>query len=121
MKYIGNKNKLIKWIFEILINENISFVNKTVLDGFLGTGAFSKAALEKGAKKVYGCDLLKSMCLYATYNVCGTEDYSINKVKESFLRNNVNNGYFYMNFSTDSNRNYFSNDNAKKIDSMLLQ
>lgn len=119
MKYIGNKNNLIQWIIYILSNEKIYLKNKIILDGFLGTGAFSKVAIKEGAKKVYGCEILKSMCFYSTYNVLGINEKSFAKIRESFLDKKINNGYFFKNFSTESKRNFFSNENAKKIDSML--
>lgn len=119
MKYIGNKNKLMPWINKVLNDEGIEIKNKLILDGFLGTGAFSKYAFEKKAKKIYGCELLTSMCFYSNYNVYGISKESFEKVKASFLKKKENKAYFYKNFSTDSKRNFFSNDNAKKIDSML--
>lgn len=121
MKYIGNKDKLMNWINEILIQENITFENQTVLDAFLGTGSFSKNILEKGVKKIYAYELLKSMCFYSKYNIFGIKNASFLKVKEAFLQKNNSEHYFYKFFSTNSKRNYFSDANAQKIDSMLQQ
>lgn len=119
MKYIGNKAKLMDWINEVLKEENIVLKDKIVLDGFMGTGSFAKNAIDAGAKKIYGCELLKSMCLYAKYNILGIKYNEFLNVKKAFLENTNKEGYFYKNFSTNSGRNFFSNENSKKIDSML--
>lgn len=129
MKYIGNKKRLLDFIEECLIKEQIDINKKNVIDLFSGTGSVSSYFLSKECN-VISCDNM-------TYSIA--EQYRINYFKKNpkfeelkHITNSnqlndileyLNNlegelGYFYNNFAPSgiSERKYFSDYNAKKID-----
>lgn len=119
MDYIGSKEKLNDWIFsKILINFSTKQIENLVfVDACSGSGAVSRYAANLGLK-VISNDLLKfSQCV-----VIGSTSLPKNKIKivdkHIEIMNNLSgkSGFFYKNYSANSGRLYFSNNNAKKID-----
>lgn len=131
MKYIGNKTRLLDFIQESLKSSNIDIKDKTVIDLFSGTGSVSNLFLKNNCT-VISCDIM-------TYSIA--EQYRINYFRNepTFLElkkeynlytldevlNYLNNlteieGYFFNNYAPSgvSKRQYFSDSNAKKIDSI---
>jgi len=132
MKYIGNKTRLLPFIEECLIAEEIEYNNVSVIDLFAGTGSVSKFF------KAHGC-IIKT-CDFMTYSIA--EQYRtiffdtepvFNELEEVIgdegsLKNvleYLNNlpeisGYFFENFAPSGacQRQYFTNNNARKIDAI---
>lgn len=131
MKYIGNKTRLLDFIQESLKSSNIDIKDKTVIDLFSGTGSVSNMFLKNNCT-VISCDIM-------TYSIA--EQYRINyfrneptflELKKNYnlytldeVLNYLNNltgveGYFFNNYAPSgiSKRQYFSDFNAKKIDSI---
>lgn len=130
MKYIGNKTRVINFIKSSLEENEIKYNNIKVIDLFAGTGSVSKFFLQNNCN-VISCDNM-------TYSIC--EQYrtnyfrrepnfkeideinngTLNEVLE--LLNNLNGekGYFYENYAPEGKygRQYFSNNNAQKIDAI---
>ena len=131
MKYIGNKTRVLDFIKDCLHKNNINYKNKKVADLFAGTGSVSNFFLQNGCE-VLSCDNM-------TYSI--VEQYRINyfKLEPDFVElNNIihgktlddvlkhlnglkgKKGYFYDNYAPSGkyNRQYFTDDNAMKIDSI---
>lgn len=131
MKYIGNKTRLLDFIQESLKSSNIDIKDKTVIDLFSGTGSVSNMFLKNNCN-VMSCDIM-------TYSIA--EQYRINyfrneptfsELKKDYdlytldeVLNYLNNldeieGYFFNNYAPSGiyKRQYFSDFNAKKIDSI---
>ena len=60
MNYIGNKRKLLRWIYKSLNEENISLENYNVFDCFAGGGSFSLFSKKCGCPIVVTNDLMKN-------------------------------------------------------------
>ncbi len=131
MKYIGNKSRLISFIENSLISSKIEFKNKKVADLFSGTGAVSNFFLRNNCS-VFSCDNM-------TYSIA--EQYRVNyyneepkfpELKQIINSENLDDvikylnnlepveDYFYNNYAPSGlyKRQYFSDINAKKIDSI---
>lgn len=131
MKYIGNKTRVLDFIENCLEQSKINYKEKKVADLFSGTGSVSNFFLKNGCD-VYSCDNM-------TYSI--TEQYRVNYyssepefdeikniVKGNRLDdvlNYLNNltpikGYFFDNYAPSGKykRQYFTDENAKKIDSI---
>lgn len=131
MKYIGNKTRILDFIESCMKKSNIDYKNKKVADLFSGTGSVSGMFLRNGCD-TYSCDNM-------TYSIC--EQYRTNfyKVEPTFkeLEKIVGSksvddvllflnklegtkGYFYENYAPSGKykRQYFSDKNAMKIDSI---
>lgn len=131
MKYIGNKTRLLDFIQESLKSSNINFKGKTIIDLFSGTGSVSNMFLK------YNCTVIS--CDIMTYSIA--EQYRINyfKTEPTFpelkkdyklftldeVLNYLNNlpeieDYFFNNYAPSGlyKRQYFSDSNARKIDSI---
>lgn len=130
MKYIGNKTRVLDFIENCMKKSKIDYKNKKVADLFAGTGSVSNFFLRNGCK-VYSCDNM-------TYSIC--EQYRVNyysvvptfkELKEykieslSDVLKYLNNlegkkGYFYDNYAPSGSfkRQYFSDENAMKMDSI---
>ena len=111
-RYIGNKHKLIEWIFSI-INKECS--GNSFADVFAGTGAVSAVAT-KHFKKVLLNDFLHSN--YIIYRAFfGKEAWDKNKI-DSIIKsyNNIYGGDLEDNyFSKNFGGKFFSNNSAKII------
>lgn len=131
MKYIGNKTRLLNFIESSIKKSKIKYSNVFVADLFSGTGSVSNFFLNNSCR-VYSCDNM-------TYSIA--EQYRINyfntypKFEEiakiiggSSLDDVLNylnslspkKGYFYDNYAPSGKykRQYFSDKNAMKIDSI---
>jgi adenine-specific DNA methylase len=60
MNYIGNKRKVVKWIYKSLKEEGIVLENYNVFDATAGSGSFSLFCKKIGCKTVISNELLKS-------------------------------------------------------------
>ena len=125
MNYIGSKYKLSSWIqkeVKHVVGDDLS--QKTFCDIFAGTGIVGRV-FKKDVKQVIANDLeYYSYVLNRNYignhqEIKGKEDY-IDKLNSLPLRDD---GFIYQNYcaGSGSNRNYFSDENGKKIDTIRIQ
>ena len=130
MKYIGNKTRLLDFIYESLIEDSVPIAG-TLCDIFGGTGSVGRFFKEKGMS-VISNDIMTYSFYHQYTNVYLN---TIPKFKKLFggdiskIINYLNNippkehGYVFENFapSGEAGRQYFSDDNAKKIDAVRDQ
>lgn len=121
MDYIGSKEKLNKWIFNCLEKyfSKDNWKNLTFLDACSGTGSVSKYAIRAGFKNIISNDIM----FFSYPLIKGYVSVSINNI-DSIRKhiNNINNldgieGFFFKNYSESNQRLYFTDYNAKRIDS----
>ncbi len=112
-RYIGNKAKLVDWIFSIIKHETKN-VN-SFFDVFAGTGVVANRAL-KQFDKVYVNDILHSNNhIYNAFFL--DQEWDKNKISEyisrynNILADNIKDNYFSLNFGNK----FFDHDTAKKI------
>lgn len=118
MTYLGSKTKLKNFIFDVLKRENINLDNKTVLDGFAGTGNFTKLLLSQFTPKtIYLVEKIKAMSYYQQYNLYGLKDKDYEMVIDAFKSNRAEKAYFQKYYSAE--RNYLSAENARCLDNAL--
>lgn len=133
MRFIGNKEKLVSRIYEILSSKNI--VGNSFFDLFSGTSNVAKFFKTQGYQ-VFSSDLLYfSYCLQQAY-IKNNKELEFNKL-ESIVNiknaidylSNINGveGFIYNNYtlegtaSLEKQRMYFTADNAKKIDAIRIK
>jgi len=125
MNYIGSKFKLSAWLKEEIISvAGNDLSDKIFCDIFAGTGIVGRV-FKKDVKQVIANDLeYYSYVLNRNYiaNHTGIED------KDDYIDelNNlplIDNGFIYQNYciGSGSGREYFSDENGKKIDSIRTQ
>lgn len=118
MDYIGSKEKLNDWIFGIIKKSNPNYESLIFLDACSGSGSVSRYAVNEGFKKVIANDLMKFPSVIALGSISITEK-EMEKAKEEILKINKikgKKGFFYNNYSEQSGKIYFSDENAKLID-----
>lgn len=134
MKYIGNKTRVLDFIEESLIKSGIEYKQKRVVDLFAGTGSVSNFFLKNNCE-VFSCDnMTYSICEQYRINYFNKEplfeelSYIIGGSKLDDVLDYLNNlpgieGYYYLNYAPSGKykRQYFSDSNAKKIDSIRLK
>lgn len=123
MRYIGSKFKIIDQIIDS-ININI---DETFMDGFSGTGIVCKRISRKGNRTISNDLMYYSFCLTRGSILKSPPKFEIFKKRNGrieifeFLNNlNSERGFIYENYSPYGNRNYFTEENALKIDSMRI-
>jgi adenine-specific DNA methylase len=97
--YVGNKKKILYWVFDTIQKSSIEY--NTILDLFSGSGCISMTAKMMG-KKVYSNDLLESSYAYTVAFVENNNitlsdddiDYIINNKNDSFY------GFVQKNFNS---------------------
>jgi adenine-specific DNA-methyltransferase len=112
-RYIGNKNKLSSWIFDIILKETENC--KTFFDVFAGTGTIAKQAFQYYENVVINDILFSNEVIYKAF----FEKSEWNKTKIENLINSYNllnsneleENYFSINFGNK----FFDNENAKII------
>lgn len=125
MNYIGSKLKLSSWIEEEVkkvVGDDLS--QKIFCDIFAGTGIVGRT-FKKNVKKVIANDL-EDYSYVLNRNYIGNHEAIVNK--EYFIEelNNlplINTGFIYKNYcmGSGSQRQYFSDENGKKIDTIRTQ
>lgn len=124
MRYIGNKNKLLSYIDELIIDKNINKENYTFCDAFSGTATVGDY-FKNRFKIIANDNLFTSYVMsFARLN---TPNMKFEKLgKDPFIifndENNKIEGFIYNNFSLGgSERQYFSKENAARIDFIRIQ
>lgn len=111
-RYIGNKYKLIKWLFSIIENE---CRGDSFADIFAGTGVVAAVASRHFGKIILNDFLYSNYAVYKAF--FGTEEYNhrkITKIIENY--NSINAGKLAENyFSLNFGKKYFSQNAAKVI------
>jgi adenine-specific DNA-methyltransferase len=123
MNYIGSKLKLSSWINDE-INNITNIKNNIFCDLFAGTGIVGRTFKSK-VKQIISNDIEDySFVLNKNYienhlDIPGKEEY-INKLNNLSL---IENGFIYQNYclGSGSERQYFSDENGKKIDTIRQQ
>lgn len=125
MNYIGSKVKLSSWIKDEVIKNIDGDLSKMVFaDIFAGTGTIGKI-FKQDVKQIISNDLeYYSYVLNRNYIANHTEIDNQEKYIEKL--NNlplIQNGFIYQNyaFGSGSERLYFSDENAKKIDTIRIE
>ena len=114
MRYLGNKTKLLPFIEESIkdINENI----ETVFDITSGTCSVSEY-FKKQNKNVISNDILYLSYVFQKARVCLNKKYDFtkyfNEMKSLPL---IDTGFIYNNYTQKADRMFFTEENAKKID-----
>ena len=122
MRYIGSKNRILKFIDETILETYGDYSNAIIADLFSGTGCVGEMFKKKGAR------VISNDYMHFSYAM------QISKIKRNKLPRNYQKtieelnalkgqeGFFYQEYteSGSGNRNYFSEDNAKRIDSMCI-
>lgn len=122
MRYIGSKNRILKFIDETITETYGDYSNAIVADLFSGTGCVGEMFKKKGAK------VISNDYMHFSYAM------QISRIKRNKLPRNYiktieemnslqgEEGFFFREYteSGPGNRNYFSEDNAKKIDAMCI-
>lgn len=123
MRYIGNKEKILYKIDEVLKNNGLLKENLIFFDAFSGTGTVSDRY--KNIFNIVGNDNLWFAHVFTSAKLNTTSD--VLKFKKlgfdpfAYL-NNISGveGFIYNNYSVFGGRMYFNNDNARKIDSIRI-
>lgn len=119
MRYIGNKNKILSYIDQLIIDKNINKENYTFCDAFSGTATVGNYF--KNRFKIIANDNLYTSYVMSCARL-NTPDLKFEKLgKNPFeIFNDESNkleGFIYRNFSLGgSDRQYFSEENAARID-----
>lgn len=134
MKYIGNKTKVLDFIESTLLDAGINYHKKNVIDLFAGTGSVSNFFL-KNECNVISCDNM-TYSIAEQYRVNYFNEYpefdelkaivgdrKIDSVLEYLNKIKPIKGYFYENYAPGGRegRQYFSDNNAMKLDAIRSQ
>lgn len=120
MRYIGNKNKLINEINQLLIEKQLKKKGLIFCDLFSGTATVGN--LFNGFYKIIANDIMDYSYHYSAGLLLKNENSFSNLTFDPFdFFNNYNcdtytTGFCYNNFSPNAGRQYFSDENAKIID-----
>jgi len=119
LRFIGNKELLIPEILKVLESKKLLNKNLTFFDAFCGTGAVSDAV--KSNFNIIINDYLNWCTVYTHGRIVGTtcnfKNLGFNPFDYFNQKSGIKKGFFYCNYSpANSNRMYFSSENAGKID-----
>lgn len=124
MRYLGNKESLLNDIFSLLGEKGLLKEDYVFFDCFCGTGAVSASL--KNTYQIILNDILKSSATYAKARViaehCDFRKLGFDPI--TFLNRSTDSkkGFFFDNYSPgNSNRMYFSEENAGRIDFFRAQ
>lgn len=122
MRYIGSKNRILEFIDDTITNTYGDYRDAEIADLFSGTGCVGEMFKRKGARVVSNDYMHFSYAL------------QVARIKSNFLPHNYQEivdelnglqgqeGFFYREYteSGEGQRNYFSEENAKKIDAICM-
>lgn len=126
MKYIGNKTRLLEFIYNSMVDAQIP-MSGVFCDIFSGTASVAKYFKSKGFKTISNDFMTYSyVAQYVNLKLNKIPDFDkISKNGLDEVLNKLNNivpieGYVYENYAPSGKygRQYFSDDNAKKIDAI---
>lgn len=132
MRYYGNKTKLLPFIEEVVLSTKINGSSKFV-DLFSGTASVSKH-FKKLGYSVISNDILEFAFSFSKTYIEANESPEFGSLKRKLKAksildildylntlSHVKDGFIYNNYSPISDRKYFSETNAIKIDSIRTQ
>lgn len=125
MRYIGSKTKVLDFILETIQQTGVDVSKSTTIaDLFSGTVCVAEKFKELGAKVITNDYLHFSYAIQVAkikYNIC-PEDYH-NRIEQLNSLEGVEGNFFAENYTLEcrSQRNYFSIENAMKIDAICIQ
>lgn len=137
MRYIGSKQPVLEFIEDTIQNVVGDVKNKVFADLFSGTTVVSKLFKKRGAK-IISNDYMTFSYIFQLAFIKLNREPSFNKLQRLGIKNYqdsihfLNNlspikGFFYTSYCSEGSgkdgfkRNYFSEDNAKKIDAIMKQ
>lgn len=120
MRYLGNKETIVSEIFELLSNVGLVNQNLTFFDAFCGSGSVADS-LKDNFQTIIINDNLTWSVTYSYGRLCAKScDFKLLGFDPFDYLNQSDkriNGFMYNNYSTgNSNRMYFTPDNAGRID-----
>lgn len=122
MRYIGSKNRILDFIDETITNTYGEYKDADVADLFSGTGCVGEMFKKRGAK-VVSCDYMHFSYALQIVKI-KSNSLPQNYIKTIELLNALEGqeGFFYREYTESGNghRNYFSEENAKKIDAICM-
>ncbi len=122
MRYIGSKNRILKFIDETITETYGNYSNATVADLFSGTGCVGEMFKLKGAR------VISNDYMHFSYAM-QISRIKRNKIPRNYYRTieelntlQGKEGFFFREYTESGRgkRNYFSEDNAKRIDAICL-
>ena len=124
MRYIGNKSKILNYIEELINDKKIDKENYTFCDAFSGTATVGMYFKDKYKKVIANDNLYLSYVLtQAKLNTKNDKDLFLDLGFDPFDYFNTydsskyTKGFIYSNYApTIGKRQFFSDENAKKID-----
>ncbi len=122
MRYIGSKNRILGFIDETIENTYGDYSNAIVADLFSGTACVGKMFKEKGATVISNDYMHFSYALQIAKIKKSILPTDYDKTLEELNSLEGREGFFYREYTEtgEGKRNYFWEENAKKIDSICL-
>ena len=114
MNYVGNKRKILKWIYNSLKEENIRLEDYNVFDAFAGSGSFSLLCKKIGCKTIVSNEVLKSS--YISNVVLLKENGKLSKEEIEKLLEHKGIYKDLLNYLLSINYNWFKDTEEKKQD-----
>jgi len=115
MDFIGSKAKINSWIFSI-ISKNIEKSPVFFVDGCAGSGSTSRYFLSRGFDVISNDLLSFSSPMVEGYILPASKVSNAQRCIDEINNSDGERGFFYKNYSAQSGRMYFTDDNAKLID-----
>lgn len=111
MRYLGCKQKIANTITDIVVKHG----KETIIDAFTGTATMAEAFANAGLK-VVASDVMLSCCVLARCKLTMCQHLSENVLEQLNDPNLSIEGFVHTTYSIVGEREYFTEENAKKID-----
>ncbi len=122
MRYIGSKSRILDFIDEIITNTYGDYQQATVADLFAGTGCVGEMFKRNGARVISNDYMFFSYALQVSKIKRNRQPRNYIETLNTLNALPGQKGFFYQEYTENGkgNRNYFSEDNAKKIDAICI-
>lgn len=122
MRYIGSKNRILKFIDETILETYGEYDNTTIADLFSGTGCVGEMFKKKGARVISNDYMHFSYALQISRIKRNQLPRNYQKTIDELNALQGQEGFFFREYTESGagKRNYFSEENAKRIDAMCL-
>ena len=122
MRYIGSKNRILEFIDETIVGTYGNYSEAIVADLFSGTGCVGEMFKKKGAKVISNDYMHFSYAMQISKIKLNSHPRNYLRVLEKLNSLNGAEGFFYREYTLSGagNRNYFWEENAKKIDAICM-
>ncbi len=122
MRYIGSKNRILDFIDDTIIYTYGNYENATVADLFAGTGCVGEMFKKNGARVISNDYMHFSYALQILKIRRNELPPKYNQIIDILNSLDGIEGFFYREYTLSGvgKRNYFSEENAKKIDAICL-